>query len=226
MQPAGRHIVHDVTAPASAQGSPVDGGGLSTSAGVDQPRGLGTGWGEEAAELIRRMAEGHRAPLERLYSLYAGIVYSLAIRMLRNSADAEEVVQEVFVQVWRDAPRYDPGRGTPHAWLMTIARARAIDALRSARRREQPVELSRYSEAAEAGSGNSDWIAERHLVTTALGQISPAQREMLELAYFQGLTQTEIAARTRLPLGTVKTRIRTGMERLRDSLVPKVAGRL
>lgn len=168
--------------------------------------------------LIRDMAQGQLAALERFYDRYVPLVYRLVLRIVRNRADADEVVQEVFLQAWRSASRYDPSRGTPEAWLVTLARTRAIDALRAAQRVGGRVEVALVHEIADPEPGRAARLPERHGVTGALGGLSPAQRELLELAYYEGLTQTEIAARTGLPLGTVKTRIRTGLERLREAL--------
>jgi RNA polymerase sigma-70 factor (ECF subfamily) len=163
------------------------------------------------------MAGGDRGALERFYDRHAALVYGLVLRIVRNRADADEVVQEVFLQAWRSAGRYDPTRGTPEAWLATLARTRAIDALRAARRagRGEPGHPEEVADSEPAGAAR---FAERHGVAGALGELSAAQRELLELAYYEGLTQTEIAARTGLPLGTVKTRMRTGLERLRQAL--------
>ena len=171
-----------------------------------------------AVALIREMAEGQRAALERFYDRYIQLVYNLILRIVRNSADADEVVQEVFLQAWRDAGRYDPTRGTPEAWLVTLARTRAIDALRAARRAGKHVEVSSTHEIADPAPASAARLPERHGVSGALGALSPAQRELLEMAYYEGLTQTEIAARTGVPLGTVKTRMRTGLDRLRAAL--------
>lgn len=180
---------------------------------------------DEARELIEQMAVGHLPALERLYDRHAHLVFALALRILRNQADAEEVAQEVFLQVWREASRYDSARRTPQAWIVMLARARAIDKLRAVRRLGD-----HWREAANVGrtevpsaSGTDDQMADRQLVLGVLANLSSAQRQMLELAYYEGLTQTEIAARTGLPLGTVKTRIRMGLEQLRTALNHKRA---
>jgi RNA polymerase sigma-70 factor (ECF subfamily) len=164
------------------------------------------------------MAQGQRSALDRFYDRYVQLVYNLVLRIVRNRADADEVVQEVFLQAWRSAGRYDPSRGTPEAWLITLARTRAIDALRAGRRAGGSLEAGTRCDVVDPEPGRAARLAEREGVTGALGALSPAQRELLELAYYQGLTQTEIAVHTGLPLGTVKTRMRTGLERLRDAL--------
>jgi RNA polymerase sigma-70 factor (ECF subfamily) len=180
---------------------------------------------DEARELFEQMAYGHRPALERLYDRHAHLVFALALRVLRNQADAEEVVQEVFLQVWREAARYDPARGTPQAWLVMLARTRAIDKLRAARRLGQHRRETAFMEetVVESPRSTDDQVADRQLVLGVLSGLSPAHRQVLELAYYEGLTQTEIAARTGLPLGTVKTRIRMGLEHLRAALHEKRA---
>ena len=168
----------------------------------------------EAQGLLRRLTGGDAAALGEFYDRYAGLVNGLALRILRNSAEAEDVVQEVFVQVWRQAERFDPTRGSAEAWLCTIARSRALDCLRRrASRREEPSE-------AAPGVSAAPRTEEALTVRKALLGLSVDQRYALELAYYEGLTHTEIAARLGEPLGTVKTRIRTAMIRLRDVLGP------
>jgi len=166
----------------------------------------------EAESLLRRLTGGDAAALGEFYDRYAGLVNGLALRILRNPAEAEDVVQEVFVQVWRQAERFDPARGSPEAWLCTIARTRALDRLRRrASRREDPAD-------AAPGASAPPRTEEALAVRKALEGLSADQRHALELAYYEGLTHTEIAARLGEPLGTVKTRIRTAMIRLRDVL--------
>jgi RNA polymerase sigma-70 factor (ECF subfamily) len=165
--------------------------------------------------LVERLSSGNPSALGELYDRYAGLVNGLALRILRNTAEAEDVVQEVFVQVWRQAERYDASRGSTEAWLCMIARSRALDRLRRrTARREEPSESF-------AGAGAETPRTEEALaVRKALESLSADQRRALELAYYEGLTQTEIAERLQEPLGTIKTRIRTAMIRLRDVLGP------
>jgi len=167
-----------------------------------------------AENLIRRLTRGDHNALGEFYDLFAGLVNGLAIRILRDRAEAEDVVQEVFVQVWRQADRFDPARGSPESWLCTIARSRALDRLRRrASRREEP-------EGPAPGGVDAPRTEEALAVRKALETLSPEQRRALELAYYEGLTHSEIAARLGEPLGTIKTRIRTAMIRLRDVLGP------
>lgn len=162
--------------------------------------------------LLQRLATGDKSALSEMYDRYAGLVNGLALRIVRDVAEAEDVVQEVFLQIWRQADRYDPARGKPEAWLCTITRSRALDRLRRRTSRREEVE-----EAAPPSS-STPRTDEALIVRQALGQLSDEQRYALELAYYQGLTQTEIAETLGEPLGTVKTRIRTAMIRLRTTL--------
>jgi RNA polymerase sigma-70 factor (ECF subfamily) len=164
--------------------------------------------------LIGQIASGDHQALGEFYDRYAALANGLALRILRNTADAEEVVQEVFLQAWRQADRYDPARGTPEAWIATLARTRALDRLRRrASRREEPSDAA---PATTATPPNVEVLA----VRKALAGLPIAQRQALELAYYEGLTQSEIASRLGEPLGTIKTRIRTAMIRLREALAP------
>jgi RNA polymerase sigma-70 factor (ECF subfamily) len=180
---------------------------IASSASLSMPE-------PQAEALLRRLAAGDQAALGAFYDLYAGLANGLALRILRDTSEAEDVVQEVFVQVWRQADRFDPRRGSPEAWLCTITRTRALDRLRRrASRREEPGDtITATTEAPRT--------EEALAVRRALEGLSPDQRRALELAYYEGLTQSEIAARLGEPLGTIKTRIRTAMIRLRDVLGP------
>ncbi len=147
------------------------------------------------------------------------------MRMLRMSSDAEDLLQEVFVQVWHQANRYSEERGSPEAWIVNIARSRAIDKLRSIRRMERSFILTDDPAKAESSDNVESSAAESETKLTmnsALANLPEAQRKVLELAYFDGLSQSEIADRLKEPLGTVKTRMRSGIQRLRDLLGTKV----
>ncbi len=174
----------------------------------------------DGAELIRRMAAGDREAFGRFYDRYAPMAYSLILRVVHDPADAADVLQETFWECWQRAAAYDPGRGSPEAWLVTRARTRAIDRVRSARRRGEtfvaPLDEAIAAAPADPGGDPATRIGDRAAVEGALGQLPAVQREVLELAYYGGLTQTEIAERLTQPLGTVKTRIRLGLERLRE----------
>lgn len=178
----------------------------------------------EERDTVLRLATGGTRALEELYDLYVRPVYSLAVRIVRNHADAEDVVQDVFVQAWRQASRFDPARGSIASWLLTMARSRAIDRLRrdralTTRIREAAIEPG----AGRGGIADSPEIEvlvgeETRRVRRALERLPVDQRAALELAYFEGLTHSEIASRLQQPLGTVKTRIRSGLLRLRDEI--------
>jgi len=177
-------------------------------------------------QTLDRMAKGDPDALAELYDRYGGRVYSLAHRIVRDAGEAEDVVQDVFVQAWRQASRYSPSRGVVAAWLVTLARSRAIDRLRA--RRARPEEgAGEDASARVADSGPPiEWqylsSEQLRLVRAALERLPFLQRAAIELAYFEGLTHVEIAARLEEPLGTVKTRIRSALAKLRESLVGAV----
>ena len=178
--------------------------------------------GSETSTLIARIAAGDRDAFSRFYDLLAPTAFGLIRRVLRDPEAAAEVLQEVFWQVWREAPQYDPKRGSPEAWLVMRAKTRAIDRLRSIRIRDRtfvaPVDES-VARSSEEPAENPAVVAEdRSLIQTALAQLPEPQRRVIEMAFFEGLTQSEIAIRLREPLGTVKTRARLGLERLRGAL--------
>jgi RNA polymerase sigma-70 factor (ECF subfamily) len=174
------------------------------------------------ADLIRGMAAGDRDAFARFYDRYAPIVYPIVLRIVRDAADAADVLQEVFWESWQNAAAYDPGRGSAEAWLVMRARTRAIDRVRAVRRREATfvAPVDEAAAAAPAAPDAAEQAEDRSVVMRALEQLPEAQREVIELAYYRGLTQTEIAARLRQPLGTVKTRLRLGLERLREVVKP------
>ena len=176
--------------------------------------------------LIRAMALGDVSALGTLYDRYAGLVFGLAARVTGSPADAEEVLQDVFVQAWSQAGLYVPARGTPRTWLLTIARTRAID--RRRRRRRDEATGSAVGDVPDPGENPVAHLEERgqrEAVRKALALLPPDQRAAIELAYFGGLTHLEIATRTGDPLGTVKGRLRLGMEKLRGLLGPLLGTR-
>ncbi|HEY5619274.1 MAG TPA: sigma-70 family RNA polymerase sigma factor [Vicinamibacterales bacterium] len=175
-------------------------------------------------ECLRRLAAGDSDAAARLYDRHARAVYSLVLRIVSDEGDAEDVVQEVFAQAWRQAARYDASRGAVGAWLLMMARTRAIDRLRGRRARpDMPgADDQRAIEAVAAAAPDAHSTivdAENaRLVQRALAQLPLLQRLVIELAYYEGLTQREIAERLEEPLGTVKSRIRLGLLKLRDTL--------
>ncbi len=175
----------------------------------------GTGSDSRAADfdLIRRVVARDEGALATLYDRYAGLVYSVAKRVLGDAGTAEEVLQDIFHQLWRHAARFDSARGSLSGWLLVTARNRAIDRLR---RRDpgasESIESVPFPFALEADVSRNQLVAR---VKTAMAALPEAQRQTLELAYFEGMTQSEIAERTGEPLGTVKTRMRTALQSLK-----------
>jgi RNA polymerase sigma-70 factor (ECF subfamily) len=172
--------------------------------------------------LLARIAQGDREAFGRFYDAFAGLALGLIRRILRDPTASEDVLQEVFWQIWQEAARYDPRRGSPEAWVVMRSKTRAIDRLRAIRRREKtfvaPVDES-VARSSEAPGENPGVAAEtRGLVRSALDSLPEPQRRVVELAFFEGLTQSEIASRLGEPLGTVKTRARLGLERLKNIL--------
>jgi RNA polymerase sigma-70 factor (ECF subfamily) len=166
---------------------------------------------------VRRIAAADQAALAAFYDATNHLIYGMALRILGNPADAEEVTLDFFTQVWRSAATFDAGRGSCVAWLMTIARSRAIDRLRSSGKhtgREQP--LQEFD--APSSSPATAQLGIRREVQAAMQSLQPEQREAIELAYWYGYSHSELAARLGQPLGTVKTRIRMGMMKLRTQL--------
>jgi RNA polymerase sigma-70 factor, ECF subfamily len=178
----------------------------------------------EDRECLRRMAAGDGTAVAGIYDRHARAVYSLVLRVLGEEGDAEDVVQEVFAQAWRQASRYDAARGAVGAWLLVMARTRAIDRLRSRRVRPEGQAVEHDEAVGMLAAATPDAAAELlaaeqvRRVRLALGALPLLQRVSIELAYYEGLSQREIAERLEQPLGTVKTRIRLGLLKLRDAL--------
>jgi len=185
---------------------------------------------QDLVALIRRVASGEQSALTAIYDATNRLVFGLILRIVVDRATAEEVLLDVYTQVWRQASSYDTGRGVPLAWIMTIARSRAIDRLRAGRHDQQKREpLDAIGEISAAGISpeEASLFSERQrLVRTALQALSPEQREVIELAYYSGLSHSEIALKLGQPLGTVKTRTRLGMIKLRDMLRPILGGQM
>lgn len=170
---------------------------------------------KDEAGLITRIRAGDESAMADLYDRYSGIVYGVALRVLGNTSAAEDVVQEVFLQLWRNPQAFDPDRGKLAPWLAVIARNRAIDLLR-----KRPMEDDIDELPISTGVDLEDEASQRLAigkVRGVLGQLPADQRKLLEMAFFEGLTHTEIASKTGEPLGTVKTRIRSGLMALRKA---------
>ncbi|MBL8173370.1 MAG: sigma-70 family RNA polymerase sigma factor [Bryobacterales bacterium] len=174
------------------------------------------------ADLLGRAARGDQQSFATLYDETSSLVYSLAMRMLSNVEDAEEVTLDVYNQAWRLAKTFDGSRGTVTAWLMTMARTRALDKLRARSSRQRNIDpMPEHFDAPSKGESPEDQSAtaeQRRIVLAALDQLPHDQRRALELAYFQGMSHAELAETLGEPLGTVKTRIRLGMMKLRELL--------
>src|SRR5688572_12230315 len=175
---------------------------------------------QEDRDLIQRMAVKDALALDLFYARYNRIAFGLVLRIVGNRADAEDVLMDVFWQAWQQSSRYDSSRGKPIAWLLTIARTRAIDSVRSSSRQQAKTDdLETQKEPPAPREPDTFVLADtRQAVQEALQDLSENQRIPLEMAYFQGMSHTEIATALGQPLGTVKDRIRTGMAHLRKRL--------
>ena len=175
---------------------------------------------ENDVELLKAIAARDETALAQLYDRYRVILFGLLMRILNNREEAEDVLQEVFLQVWRKAEDFDENRGRPFTWLVTLARSRGIDRLRTLAARERVAEAGAREPSEEISDAATDAFKseQRGLVSDALAKLPDEQKRPIMLAYFEGLTQSEIATSLGAPLGTVKTRMRTGMIRLRELL--------
>ena len=179
----------------------------------------------ELAHWIQAMAAGEESALAAFYDHTSARIYGLVAHLLKDAALAEEVTLDIYLQVWREAARYQVERGSPWAWLVTLARSRALDRLRtlkSERRYVIPIAPEEEDTWLSDSQPEEEVAQGQHAqyIQDALTQLSPEQRQAVTLAYFEGLSHGEIAARLAVPLGTVKTRLRTGMLRLRALLSP------
>ena len=174
--------------------------------------------------LLHLIAQRDEAALASLYDRYRLILFGLLVRILNSREEAEDVLQEVFMQVWRRAADFDERRGRPFTWLVTLTRSRAIDRLRMLASRERLATSAALSEADEVSDAALDAFRseQREIVAGALAQLPEEQRRALVLAYFEGLTQSEIAVRLSSPLGTIKTRMRSAMIKLRELLQGRI----
>jgi RNA polymerase sigma-70 factor (ECF subfamily) len=192
--------------------------------GADAARDKTGAMGRDTAspdDVLVRVARGDEAAFEQLYRLLSPPIFGLVQRIVRDPAQSEEVTQEVFVELWRTATRYDPAKGSALAWSMTLAHRKAVDRVRSAE-----ASAKRDSRAAQSAAGRpfdevSEQVAgrlEREQVRRCLGNLTELQRESVLLAFYQGYTHREVANLLNSPLGTIKTRLRDGLIRLRDCL--------
>lgn len=179
-------------------------------------------------DLLRQVALGGAAAMREVYARCSARAFAIAVRLLPTRADAEEILQETFLEVWRRAREFDPERGGLETWVTTIARTRAIDRLRSLGTvsrmvegaRQQPPPVSATPPSPDESAAQSQ---DEQRVRVAMAQLPPEQREVVLLAYFDGLSQSEIARKTGQPLGTVKTRARLALEKLALLLEPRAA---
>lgn len=176
----------------------------------------------DLADLLSRSAAGDQRAFADFYDRTSRLVYSVILRIVANPADAEEVTLDVYSQVWRSATSYNPERGAPATWLIMAARSRALDRVRSRNsrdRHEARLDPSHDAMSQEATADETAWFGQRsRLVRTAIDGLQPEQRQLIELSFFEGLTHSQLAERLNQPLGTVKTRIRLGLNRLRQTL--------
>ena len=193
-----------------------------TSPDTGQP--AGDDQSREQARLLAAMARGDKTALARLYDSLSRPLYSLAFRVLNDASEAQDIVQDVFLQMWQKAATYETSRGSVFGWAATLTRNRSIDRLRMRKRRaellaESAPDLQATSPAGDTDSAGSLWVQEKAgAVRAALTALAPDQQKAIELAFFSGLTQQEIAVQLNEPLGTIKARIRRGLLKLRETL--------
>lgn len=177
--------------------------------------------GDHAADLLARTAGGDQTAFAQLYDMLSSRVFALILRVLVNRAQSEEVLQEVFLEVWQSAARFAPNRGQGRSWVLTIAHRRAVDRVRSSQasaERDTRVGIRDLGGEHDVVAETVEARIEGERVGSALAALPQAQRETLTLAYFGGYSQSEVSAMTGVPLGTIKTRMRDGMHRLRQEL--------
>lgn len=202
----------------------LDGKSAGRMTDTESSRPGGDDQSREQARLLAAMVRGDKSALALLYDSLGRPLYSLALRILNDSAEAQDIVQDVFLQIWQKAGTYDTSRGSVFGWAATLTRNRAIDRVRMRKRRtellaESAPDLQPAPLTDDEDSGASLWIKEKACaIRAALGQLAPDQQKAIELAFFSGLTQLQIAAKLNEPLGTVKARIRRGLLKLRETL--------
>jgi RNA polymerase sigma factor (sigma-70 family) len=176
----------------------------------------------DESQWISRIAQQDQLALSQLYDRYAQIIYSIAYRSLQSAEESEELVMDVFAQVWKTADRYDPAKARVDTWLFMMTRSRVCDRLRSRQRRTKVTDaLITFDQVPTITESPSAEISEqRSVILSALGTLPIEQRQVLELSYYGGFSHREIAEQTGLAVGTVKTRIRLGLDKLRSALQP------
>jgi RNA polymerase sigma-70 factor (ECF subfamily) len=178
-------------------------------------------------DLLARVANRERAAFEQLYARYSNILYATAMKFLKQDADAQDVVQDVFIQIWDKAKLYDPTKGKPLTWALTMTRNRSIDRIRAIQRRTRLRDDFESETVADESAGVREALSEvdasekSQILRDAVGRLSPEQRKVIELAFFGGLTQSEVADRLGEPLGTIKARARRGLMKLKEILGPQ-----
>ncbi|WP_337062510.1 ECF RNA polymerase sigma factor SigK [Kineococcus sp. G2] len=187
---------------------------------TSRPRAAGAVGPGDADAALAGAARGDQAAFAAFYDATAAAVHGTVLRVLRDPAQSEEVVQEVFLEAWRTAARFDPGRGSARAWVVTMAHRRAVDRVRSSEAGSRRDERYGVREEApyDSVSEEVEVVLEREEVARALGVLSPAQRQAVDLAYYGGRTHRQIAEDLHLPLGTVKTRLRDALLKLREAM--------
>ena len=178
-------------------------------------------------DLLARITKRERAAFEELYARYSNILYATAMKFLKEDADAQDVVQDVFIQIWDKAKLYDPAKGKPLTWALTMTRNRSIDRIRAIQRRTRLRDDFEKETVADESAGIREALSgvdasERtQILRDAVARLSPEQRKVIDLAFFGGLTQSEIADRLGEPLGTIKARARRGLMKLKELLGEK-----
>ncbi len=169
-------------------------------------------------ELMQRIARHEQSALSELYQRYGNLIYSIALRVLQNGPLAEEVTQDTFLEVWKNPDRWDPARGKLTSWMLTITRYTAIDRLRKEQRlpdlTSTPLEEIHHLTASTDQPDDPAWL-DSQIIQEAMAQLPPEQAQVIELAFFQGMSHSEMAEALHLPLGTIKTRVRLGLQKLK-----------
>jgi RNA polymerase sigma-70 factor (ECF subfamily) len=179
-------------------------------------------------DLLARVAKRERAAFEQLYDRYKNILYATAMKFLKEDADAQDVVQDVFIQIWDKAKLYDPAKGKPLTWALTLTRNRSIDRIRAIQRRTRLRDDFGKETVVDESAGMREALSgvdageKSQILREAVGRLSPEQRKVIEMAFFRGFTQSEIAERLGEPLGTVKARARRGLMKLKELLGPQL----